>query len=363
MERSKSAMTPAVSSAPRNWHSAAVTRCSSQRALGCMTHLARHSLIGVVFTLACSLPAAAAGESTLFPVAWPSEYGGESAPVTAAAERLLLERDPVVPDEAPVKPDSADEAECLRPARAAGPGRPIGGERPVTPRISSVIRSSALQCWPRRRKASPAGADEDKRNGFKEWRENVSKPVWDDDSWWLNYVTHPYWGGTYYIRARERGLDRWQSFWYSALLSTLWEFGVEAVAEPVSIQDMIVTPVLGSLVGEYLFSPWRAHIRAKAGPLSWSDKAVLVLTDPLGTINDQLDRWLGVKTSLQLQPIVARSARAHTRPSRHPCLRKRTSSAGVCNCTWRGSAHDRIGRVPIATRRPRVSRARRMRLS
>jgi hypothetical protein len=92
-------------------------------------------------------------------------------------------------------------------------------------------------------------------------------------------------------------------------LSTLWEYGVEAVAEPVSIQDMIVTPVLGSLVGEYLFSPWRAHIRAKAGPLSWSDKAVLVLTDPLGTINDQLDRWLGVKTSVQLQRIVGHPQR------------------------------------------------------
>jgi hypothetical protein len=100
-------------------------------------------------------------------------------------------------------------------------------------------------------------------------------------------------------RARERGLDKWQSFWFSALLSTLWEFGAEAVAEPVSIQDMIVTPVLGSLVGEYLFSPWRAHIRAKPGPLSFSDKTVLVLTDPLGTVKPPgpLVRGQGVSSS------------------------------------------------------------------
>ena len=173
---------------------------------------------------------------------------------------------------------------------------------------------------------------EDKKNGFKEWREHVSKPVWDDDSWWLNYVTHPYWGGAYYIRARERGLDRWQSFWYSALLSTLWEYGVEAVAEPVSIQDMIVTPVLGSLVGEYLFSPWRANIRAKGGPLTWSDKAVMVLTDPLGTINDQLDSWLGVKTSLQLQPIGARP------PGRNPAFAPPgTAQKGIIG--WRLQLH------------------------
>ncbi|MDP1929409.1 MAG: DUF3943 domain-containing protein, partial [Thiobacillus sp.] len=56
---------------------------------------------------------------------------------------------------------------------------------------------------------------EQKRNySFDKWRNNVSEPVWDGDRWWINYVLHPYWGGTYYIRARERGLDRAQSFWY-----------------------------------------------------------------------------------------------------------------------------------------------------
>jgi hypothetical protein len=145
---------------------------------------------------------------------------------------------------------------------------------------------------------------EQKRNySFSKWRNNVSKPVWDEDRWWVNYITHPYWGGAYYIQARERGLDRAQAFWYSALLSTLFEYGAEALAEPVSAQDLVVTPVVGFLVGEYLFAPLRERIRAKPGKLDWSDKTLLFVTDPLGVLSAQTDRWLGVETTLRWQPI------------------------------------------------------------
>jgi hypothetical protein len=153
-------------------------------------------------------------------------------------------------------------------------------------------------------------SEEKQDYSFSKWRNNVSKPVWDEDVWWLNYVTHPYWGGAYYIQARERGLNRAQSFWYSALISTLYEYGAEALAEPVSIQDLVVTPVAGFLVGEYLFTPLRQRIRAKPGELDWSDKATLFVTDPLGVINAETDRLLGVKTTLQWQPIVMRTPAA-----------------------------------------------------
>lgn len=145
---------------------------------------------------------------------------------------------------------------------------------------------------------------EQKRDySFEKWRKNISRPVWDDDRWWLNYVLHPYWGGAYYVQARERGLDRSQAFWYSALLSTLFEYGAEALAEPVSIQDLVVTPVAGALVGEYLFTPLRAHIRAKSGELSWVDKTLLVVTDPLGVVSAETDRVFGIKATLRWQPI------------------------------------------------------------
>lgn len=145
---------------------------------------------------------------------------------------------------------------------------------------------------------------EQKRNySFDKWRNNVSKPVWDDDRWWINYILHPYWGAAYYIQARERGLDRMQAFWYSALLSTLFEYGAEALAEPVSAQDLVITPVVGALVGEYLFAPLRKRIRAKPGPFDWSDKALLFITDPLGVLSAETDRLLGVKTTLRWQPV------------------------------------------------------------
>jgi hypothetical protein len=153
-----------------------------------------------------------------------------------------------------------------------------------------------------------------KADSFSNWRYNVTHPQWDQDSAFVNYVMHPYWGGAYYTRARERGLDGTQAFWYSAMMSALWEYGAEALVEPVSIQDLIVTPVLGSAVGEYLFKPWRARIRAKPGELDWSDTAVLVLTDPLGAINTKLDQWLGAKTTLQMQPTAMRLHTAAQRP-------------------------------------------------
>ena len=146
----------------------------------------------------------------------------------------------------------------------------------------------------------------DKGNaGLSKWRQNVTNPVWDDDDFFLNYVMHPYWGATYYIRARERGLSRWQSFGYSALLSTLYEFGAEAFFEPVSYQDLIVTPLIGSLIGEYVFSPLRKSIRSKPGGPDGLDKFALILTDPLGAANDLANRLFGVETQLSLAPMRA----------------------------------------------------------
>lgn len=87
------------------------------------------------------------------------------------------------------------------------------------------------------------------------WWDNVSGgPVWDKDNWFINYVAHPYWGAVYYMQARNAGYSEFDSFLYSAFASTfLWEYGVEAFAEKPSIQDLIVTPVLGSLLGEQFY--------------------------------------------------------------------------------------------------------------
>jgi hypothetical protein len=167
----------------------------------------------------------------------------------------------------------------------------------------------------------------DKENaGFNKWRENVTNPVWDRDKAYLNYVLHPYWGATYYIRGRERGLTRWQSFGYSALLSSLYEFGAEALFEPVSYQDLIVTPLIGALLGEFVFSPMRDYIRAKPSGPDRLDQLVLVLTDPMGAVNGLLDQLFGVQTHVSFTPM--RMARMSGRTGAHRATATSVASSG-----------------------------------
>lgn len=95
----------------------------------------------------------------------------------------------------------------------------------------------------------------DSTNIFKKWRKNVKEgPVKDSDDFFLNYITHPYWGAVYYLSARSAGANAFYSFGYSVILSTFfWEYGVEAFAEVPSKQDLIITPVIGSIFGEMFY--------------------------------------------------------------------------------------------------------------
>jgi len=136
------------------------------------------------------------------------------------------------------------------------------------------------------------------------WWYNVRHPTWDTDDAFINYVTHPYWGSAYFVRARERGYTSKEAFWYSAGLSAAYEFGAEALFEQPSIQDLIVTPVFGSLLGGY-FMGVRNNIRERSaarGYRTTGDKWVWVLTDPLGAINRTVDGWFGLESNLQIRP-------------------------------------------------------------
>lgn len=149
--------------------------------------------------------------------------------------------------------------------------------------------------------------EQKKEKGLDDWWDNVKNPVWDGDDFVINYVLHPYWGATYFVRARERGYGDAGAFWYSALLSTLYEYGVEAFFENPSIQDLVVTPVGGAVVGQQ-FMKLRANIRERVrqeGRYRRGDRWWLVLTDPLGALNRWTDRRLGREFDLQVQPLVA----------------------------------------------------------
>lgn len=127
------------------------------------------------------------------------------------------------------------------------------------------------------------------------WWENVRNPAWDHDEHWLNYLAHPYWGASYYVRSRERGFDERASFWYATVMSSAYEFGAEALFEQPSLQDIFVTPIGGAIVGEY-FMHLRARTLDRYAPgeeMRFLDRTLMALTDPLGAINRQVQGWLG----------------------------------------------------------------------
>jgi hypothetical protein len=142
--------------------------------------------------------------------------------------------------------------------------------------------------------------------GYK-WKENVKAgPVWDHDTWVINYVTHPYSGAIYFMTARSSGFNFVESFAYSAIMSTFfWEYGIEAFAEIPSTQDLVVTPIIGSAMGEGFFYAKKSIIRHDKRVLKsrFLGGLTLFLIDPFNTILDGLGYKEKVKTQVTLAPI------------------------------------------------------------
>jgi hypothetical protein len=140
-------------------------------------------------------------------------------------------------------------------------------------------------------------SDEQKQNfSFEKYKENIKHVRWDNDKFYINYVLHPYWGMTYYVRARERGATSLDAYWYSVLLSTMWEFGIEAMFEDPSIQDIFVTPIMGAVIGKYV-EKYREGVKSKPVRTGY-DNFMLNATDPLGSSNRWVKSLFGKKSSI-----------------------------------------------------------------
>lgn len=88
---------------------------------------------------------------------------------------------------------------------------------------------------------------------YKRWSQNVidKGPEWDGDDPIFNYILHPYAGAVYFMAARSNGFNFYQSLLFCACVSTIgWEFGIEACMERPSYQDIFITPLVGSIMGE-----------------------------------------------------------------------------------------------------------------
>lgn len=129
----------------------------------------------------------------------------------------------------------------------------------------------------------------------QDWWENVTHWEWDSDEDWINYIGHPYFGSRYYVYARHYGYSQIESFWFSFAASAFYEIGLEAWAEPVSIQDIIFTPLLGWGVAEFLLLPLENMIRRNNNEVLQSKilgAISLFLIDPFGHIVLPMKRWV-----------------------------------------------------------------------
>lgn len=87
---------------------------------------------------------------------------------------------------------------------------------------------------------------------FKDFYENVFEKgavLWDGDEYYWNFIAHPYVGSEYYLYFRSRGYAPKWAFVNSAITSTIFELFVETFSEPFSVNDFVITPVVGSSIG------------------------------------------------------------------------------------------------------------------
>lgn len=127
--------------------------------------------------------------------------------------------------------------------------------------------------------------DRERTPMFQRWYENVMRaPVFDKDNAVFNYILHPYAGAAYYMSARSQGFNLWQSWLYSFAVSTFfWEYGIEAFNERPSINDLIITPMGGLLLGEafYLGKRWIVEHDYEVLGTKWLGYPIAFILDPV----------------------------------------------------------------------------------
>jgi hypothetical protein len=119
----------------------------------------------------------------------------------------------------------------------------------------------------------------DRLYSLKTWKQTfTSPPVWDHDSISWNYGAHPIMGSFSYLSYRNRNAHWTEAVAGSALNSILYEYVIAGATQKASLNDLIVTPVLGSILGEGIYQLKKIMLRDHR--LSTLEKVALTLTDP-----------------------------------------------------------------------------------
>ena len=137
----------------------------------------------------------------------------------------------------------------------------------------------------------------------EKWKENVEAgPILDEDELAINYLGHPISGAIYYAMARNDGLDPFESFLFSTLMSTFfWEYGYEAFAEIPSIQDLVSTPIVGAFMGEYMHY-LEGELDKNSGVI-WNSKYLgnisYFFLDPMGNMAEGISDFLDLSVTMK----------------------------------------------------------------
>jgi hypothetical protein len=111
----------------------------------------------------------------------------------------------------------------------------------------------------------------------------TTPPVNDKDNWKFNYVGHPIAGSLYYNSIRSQNATIFQSFVFSFAQSAIWEYLIEGMAEQPSLQDLIITPIFGTLLGEASHS---ATIKMRRNGFNWLEKITVTIINPFYVVNN-----------------------------------------------------------------------------
>ena len=120
---------------------------------------------------------------------------------------------------------------------------------------------------------------------LSQYGESYSRPpVMDKDEWPTNYVGHPYQGSFYYNSLRSQNVSFWYSSFFCLGNTLLWEYGWEGGFEQPSIQDLIVTPIAGVLLGELIHM---ATINMGKNGFRWYEIILVTGLNPAYVINNR----------------------------------------------------------------------------
>ncbi len=108
-------------------------------------------------------------------------------------------------------------------------------------------------------------------------------PVNDEDGWGFNYIGHPIAGSLYYNSIRSQNATIFQSFVFSFAQSAFWEYVIEGMAEQPSLQDLIITPIFGTILGE---ASHMATVSMRRNGFNWLEKITVIIINPFYAVNN-----------------------------------------------------------------------------